>query len=209
MMNLAQTQPCKKCGSAVRNKNGRCAECHRAAAALYRLNNPEKYKASQRAYCENNPEKRKESHRKYHSANKKDRNKESREWYAKNKDRSNCRSAEWRKNHPEMVRELNAEWLKNNPEKRAQINRNRRARKLQVGGSLSDGISAKLFKLQRGKCACCGLPLGSDYHLDHIMPLALGGLNTDDNIQLLRSTCNKQKHAKHPVDFMQSRGFLL
>lgn len=79
MMNLAQTQPCKKCGSAVRNKNGRCAECHRAAAALYRLNNPEKYKASQRAYCENNPEKRKESHRKYHSANKKivTRNRES------------------------------------------------------------------------------------------------------------------------------------
>jgi len=41
------------------------------------------------------------------------------------------------------------------------------------------------------------------------MPLALGGANADDNIQLLRSTCNQQKHAKHPVDFMQQKGFLL
>jgi 5-methylcytosine-specific restriction endonuclease McrA len=53
------------------------------------------------------------------------------------------------------------------------------------------------------------LPLGDNYHIDHIMPLALGGSNTDDNIQLLRQRCNNQKCAKHPVDFMQSRGFLL
>lgn len=45
--------------------------------------------------------------------------------------------------------------------------------------------------------------------MDHIVPLALGGSNTDGNIQLLRATCNQQKHAKHPVVFMQERGFLL
>ncbi len=27
--------------------------------------------------------------------------------------------------------------------------------------------------------------------------------------KLLRSKCNHEKHAKHPVDFMQERGFLL
>lgn len=74
---------------------------------------------------------------------------------------------------------------------------------------MSSGLAIRLYKLQRGKCACCGLPLGDDYHLDHIMPLALGGTNTDDNIQLLRAKCNMQKSAKHPVDFMQQRGFLL
>ena len=46
-------------------------------------------------------------------------------------------------------------------------------------------------------------------HLDHIMPLALGGSNTDDNIQLLRARCNLQKRAKHPVDFMRERGYLI
>lgn len=70
-------------------------------------------------------------------------------------------------------------------------------------------IAERLFKLQRGKCACCKQPLGDDYHMDHIMPLSLGGSNTDDNIQLLRAKCNQQKSAKHPVDFMQQRGFLI
>jgi 5-methylcytosine-specific restriction endonuclease McrA len=74
---------------------------------------------------------------------------------------------------------------------------------------LSKDISQKLFKIQNGLCACCRKPLGDNFHLDHIMPMALGGSNTDDNIQLLRSRCNQQKHAKHPVDFMQERGFLL
>jgi 5-methylcytosine-specific restriction endonuclease McrA len=52
-------------------------------------------------------------------------------------------------------------------------------------------------------------PLGDNYHLDHITPITLGGSNTDDNMQLLRQRCNNQKYNKHPIDFMQSRGFLL
>ena len=80
-------------------------------------------------------------------------------------------------------------------------------------------------RCQRGGCKTCAKardkaryesnteqskkPLGNDYHLDHINPLALGGSKTDEKIQLLRATCNLQKNAKHPVDFMQSRGFLL
>ena len=41
------------------------------------------------------------------------------------------------------------------------------------------------------------------------MPIALGGKNVDDNVQLLCAACNLSKQAKHPVDFMQQRGFLL
>jgi len=74
----------------------------------------------------------------------------------------------------------------------------------------SPNLSEKLFVLQKGICACgCQQPLGRDYHLDHRMPLALGGTNTDDNVQLLTKLCNLQKGKKHPIDFMQSRGFLI
>jgi len=83
------------------------------------------------------------------------------------------------------------------------------AKKRANGGYLSIGIIKKLFALQKGKCACCGIPLGDDYHLDHIMPISLGGKNNDWNVQLLRKLCNLQKQNKHPVEFMQSRGFLL
>lgn len=151
----------------------------------------------------------------------------------------NAKSSAWRKNHPNILayntkaqsayraanpdkvksyRAANAEkrnaqyakWAAANPEAVRVIKQNRRARKLENGGRLSKGVAEKLYSLQRGKCACgCKQPLGDDYHLDHIMPIALGGTNTDDNIQLLRAKCNLQKNAKHPVDFMQQRGFLL
>lgn len=86
---------------------------------------------------------------------------------------------------------------------------NRRARETAAGGQFSPGLIPKLFAIQKGLCPCCRRPLGNDYHLDHVIPVALGGASTDDNAQLLRKSCNLKKRSKHPVDFMQSRGFLL
>lgn len=127
-------------------------------------------------------------------------------WISRNKDR-HSKSV---RNGYEKNRELRiaqcAEWQRNNKEKCRIYTRNRKSRTV---GKLSSDIIERLFILQRGKCACCGLPLGDNYHLDHIMPLALGGLNIDNNVQLLRQRCNNQKSAKHPVDFMRQRGFLL
>ena len=111
--------------------------------------------------------------------------------------------------NPDRAKSYNDAWRMNNLERGRIREHSRRASKRATGGKLSVGLSDRLFKLQRGKCACCGDPLGANFHMDHIMPLALGGTNTDDNIQLLTATCNLKKHAKHPVDFMQSRGFLL
>jgi 5-methylcytosine-specific restriction endonuclease McrA len=143
-------------------------------------------------------------------------------WYARHKEEIAAKTAARIAADPEKKKAWNAKWREENAARKKEYesqyhaaNRdkhkirmtNRRAR--EAGGKLSADLEAKLFQLQRGKCACCGEPLGDDYHLDHVMPLALGGTNTDDNIQLLRDKCNRQKHAKHPVDFMQERGFLI
>ncbi len=146
------------------------------------------------------------------------------EWVKANPEKNRELSARWRKNNPQKVREAKADYSEKNkdrireygkahramfPEKYRIRNSNRRALVREVGGKLSRGIIEKLFNLQNGLCVCCGKPLGSKYHIDHILPIHLGGENSDSNVQLLRSTCNQEKHAKHPVDFMQSRGFLL
>jgi 5-methylcytosine-specific restriction endonuclease McrA len=87
---------------------------------------------------------------------------------------------------------------------------NRRKRAVAAGGKLSPNIRHKLIGLQRGKCACCRADLKKiKMNLDHIMPLALGGAHSDENVQLLCQPCNNQKYSKHPVDFMQEKGFLL
>lgn len=137
-------------------------------------------KTSTSMYRESNPGKRKEADFRYRQAN------------------------------PEKNIASCAKWRAANKMARRILDNNRNARKREVGGKLSQGLAERLFKLQRGKCACgCMQPLGENYQLDHRMPVALGGANEDWNIQLLRATCNQQKHAKHPIDFMQSRGFLV
>ena len=130
-------------------------------------------------------------------------------WKAANPGKIRAANAAWRAANLEKAKATVAAWGAANPEARRIIKQNRRARKREGSGKLSKGLAGKLFRLQRGKCACCGKPLGDDFHLDHIMPLALGGTNTDDNIQLLTATCNMQKNAKHPIEFMRQRGFLI
>lgn len=130
-------------------------------------------------------------------------------WYRENSEEQRARARKYTAANYKVVRERQSAYRKANPEKGRVHCQNRRARKLEAGGELSRGLAARLFNLQKGKCPCCKQPLGKDYHLDHKMPLALGGANTDDNMQLLRARCNMQKRAKHPVDFMQERGFLL
>lgn len=130
-------------------------------------------------------------------------------WNKENRDKVLNYKAAYRESHRDELRAKKSIWREENKHLCRRHKSTRRARIAGVGGFLSGGIVIRLFKLQRGKCACCGLPLGKGFHLDHIMPLALGGSNTDDNMQLLRANCNLQKSAKHPIDFMQSKGFLL
>ena len=163
-------------------------------SARYRVENKDSIQRQRAEYRAENPDRVKEIAARYRKENKKKENARSKAYRDKNPDKHKAAVAAWRGSNRKVARVHE---------------QNRRARRRDVGGRLSNGLSAKLFILQKGKCPCCGLPLGDDYHLDHKMPLALGGTNTDENMQLLRSICNLQKHAKHPVDFMQERGYLL
>jgi 5-methylcytosine-specific restriction endonuclease McrA len=131
------------------------------------------------------------------------------EWYQANKERILDRLVEYRAETTDLRKATAIAWRAANPGVLRNQKHARRARELKVGGKLSRDISEKLFKLQKGKCPCCGKLLGKNYHLDHKMPLALGGPNIDDNMQLLRQRCNAQKGARNPIEFMQSRGLLL
>lgn len=180
-----------------------------AAASAWRAANRDKAIARCAAWRAANREKVLAASSAWHAANR-DKVRAARSaYYAENREKERAASLAWYAANREKGRAARSVWHAANPEKCRIYNQNRKARKRANGGKLSSNLSAKLFKLQRGKCTCCGQPLGDDFHLDHIVPLALGGSNTDDNIQLLRQRCNNQKHAQHPVDFMQSRGFLL
>lgn len=92
--------------------------------------------------------------------------------------------------------------------RRDERKRLKRAKRRAGGGRLSWGIVRRLMKAQGGLCVYCRCEISTAYHLDHILPLALGGKNEDQNVQLLCGPCNISKGAKHPVDFANGLGLL-
>lgn len=191
---LSQTRPCVKCGACERDARGVCKACNRRAASEWYHKNKERAIANGKAYRAANPEK----HLKLVAA-----------YVAADPERKRKNDAAWHQANKEHVAARKAEWAAKNPDAKARWHENRRARKGGHQGQISTTAVKRLYELQRGRCACCGESLKSGYHIDHILPLALGGTNTDDNIQLLTPSCNLKKHVKHPIDYMQQKGFLL
>lgn len=98
-----------------------------------------------------------------------------------------------------------AKYRAEHPEQKNADNARRRANRLRVDGRFFGEHILRMLDVQEGKCTACFSWLVVDgkncYHVDHIMPFALGGQNTVDNIQLLCPRCNMKKGAKHPDEW--------
>lgn len=220
---LRNEKQCTKCGEVnpatsqffhkqAKLKDGLAAQCAKCAAeqnAAWRIANADRVKTNAEAY---------------YAKNKVISQQKSREWYSNNKDYANARSkkyaserredlrgyaVQWRMQNLEKSRAYAKAWCAANPEKVRVRNLNRKNTVRAAGGKLPLDLRIRLTAAQKGLCPCCKQKLGDVPHLDHITPLALGGKNTADNMQLLRAECNLRKGAKHPIDYMQSKGFLL
>ena len=69
---------------------------------------------------------------------------------------------------------------------------------------------AILFSEQGGCCAGCFKRLDDDVHVDHVMPLARGGYDVFENLQLLHARCNLVKGDMGPAAwFARQKRWLL
>ncbi len=205
--NSTPVKSCTKCGQVKRHsefgtqrsaKDGlkcACRSCRQADSAAYYYANLEKIKDAAAKSHASNPEKG---------------IRRAAAWVMANPEKAKATKSKYRAANLDKTKAYVTAWKKANPKKVRAHLANRRAKKQASGGKLSSGLVDRLFKLQRGLCACgCGGDLRDGFHLDHNKPLALGGANEDSNCQLLTPACNLSKGAKCPIEWAQSRGLLL
>lgn len=194
---------CKECTAKIRAENYKLNKVKISEKSKkYYEENSEKVKARVSKYRNENADVISLRKQKYYQDNKIELLKKFAERTAKFPEKR----ASYRQENSESIKNYQAEWQKKNPIKRRANESRRRSRS---SDSYSDEYVKKLIILQKCKCAVCKISLSDKFEIDHVIPLASGGLNIDNNIQLLCPTCNRKKHAKDPVLFMRTMGFLL
>lgn len=189
--------------------SGECRSCASVRGAKWRLANKEKLIK----YRKENKDRIDEYSREHYKANKERKVYIGRKWCAANRDKISEISRKYREGNKEKMDERFKKWRAANSEKIAENNRNRSARKRNAEGKHTNAEIKSILECQRGMCANCSVKLfksgNRKYHVDHIMPLALGGSNWASNLQCLCPTCNLRKNAKHPADWAKQQGKLL
>ena len=179
------------------SKDGLQSRC-KACQSEYRKCNAEEIAKKKREYVMANLEKILEYQREYKKANSEILAARQREYY---------------KSNIERIAAATREYNKANPEKRAAHKRNRKAKVRNAEGGHNGSDILSIFNGQRGLCANCKTKLlksgAKKYHVDHIMPIALGGSNWPENLQCLCPSCNLSKGAKHPDEWAKQNGMLL
>ncbi len=206
-------------------EQGKCKKCRAAKSREWAKNNPEKIKEKNaREYRQADKDDKRNKAREYVKNNKERVAKLKKDWALKNKERRALSNKNrllanrdkiykaqkiWRDANKEKSKISVAIWREKNRDLVAQMHRNRSARKRGAKGTHTAKDILLLLKLQKNLCPCCKSDVSNKYHVDHIVPLKLGGDNDMQNLQILCPSCNLKKNAKHPIDFMQSLGFLL
>jgi 5-methylcytosine-specific restriction endonuclease McrA len=132
-----------------------------------------------------------------------------REWKQKNKERHSELNRISRNRNPQVARDRAKRYAKLNPHVSRVCGQNRRAREMCAKGKHTLEDINRLMMMQKHKCANCKKNIKARFHVDHIIPLALGGSNHKYNLQLLCPECNQAKHALDPIKWANRNGRLL
>jgi 5-methylcytosine-specific restriction endonuclease McrA len=205
----------------------RCRACAREAKRKRYASDPAAARQRQRDYYENNkervlasnaksrakyPEKIAERKRAYY-----ERVKDSPEFIArrdelaaKNKDGKREYDRAYRAANEEHLKAIKLEWRAKNALAVRMIRFTYVAkRRAQVRAGDSSRKIRQWVDAQKKVCHWCGKKCKDDFHIDHIQPLARGGLHVTTNLCIACPTCNIRKNARDPIEFAQSLGLLL
>lgn len=185
-------------------------ERRRAARIAWKAKNAERIAVVDSAWRRANPEKVRLSQARHDAANPEKRRQKNILYRAANPEKVRAAERAWKTANGERLRAFAASWRLANREKVLANKAIRRARKKAAPGAgwTVDDI-ASIFKAQRGRCALCREKLPTNYHRDHIVPLAKGGAHDRRNCQLTCQPCNQRKSDRDPIDHARILGLLI
>jgi hypothetical protein len=178
-------------------------EAIREAQRQYRQKHRETLLEHKRRYYQEHREEIRQKNRRDYEEHQEERKQKQKKYFQENRAKAlACNRQYYQKNRTKWIANVKT-WRKTNLEGN-RINRRVeqsiiRAKKHQVTGRFKVKDIKELLELQQEKCAVCQksfLPAGTPnrYHVDHILSMSKGGLNTRENIQLLCPSCNRRKH---------------
>lgn len=161
----------------------RLAACERAHR--WRTANTEKHRAYSRAYSKAHPEAQRANNHL---------------WKKRHPEQQRKSVALWRQRHPDHIKAYIAKHQQDERVKLLRVaNENKRRARKTGGGGAHTADEWIAVRDTYGCCVNCGrmdIPLTED----HIIPLAVGGTDSIDNIQPLCRPCNEHKHTS-TVDY--------
>lgn len=137
--------------------------------------------------------------RDYHHAHKAHANNGRRERYRKmgegeklREKRSHCRA---------VINARQCQYRKQDPFRYRASDHAKNAKRKRAPGYHTAEDERRQYEKQHGLCFWCNDPVGSEFHIDHIQPLARGGTNNADNICVACPYCNLHKWAHSPEEW--------
>lgn len=125
-------------------------------------------------------------------------------WRSSNPAKRNRLSKLYASRHPDKMVANQTRYVRLHPERKADVESRRRARMTAVEIPASEKRAIRsVYALARTKrrirCFLCGVPtVFGERHVDHVRPIASGGLHVASNLAIVHNRCNNIKATKLP-----------
>lgn len=205
-MSTSESKVCSKCGEQKpldcfhrhgSGHVGHCKDCKRAYDRKRRDEQGEELLQKRRDWYWRNREENLAYQAEWREANKDLKQASDRQWREANVERKAANDAAWREANRDKISAYFRDLHKRRPE-RAQLARaKRRAAKKAV--LHEPWTRREIYDRDGGDCKICGAPLPyapHAFHIDHIVPISLGGPDIPANLQLACPGCNLEKRAR-------------